>query len=89
VPGAGGPGGPGGRRFLQIDEPTLQKVADMTGGHYYHAEDANQLRTVFHDLPKQVVLQKQEHEISVVFAALGALLAVAAIGLSLLWNRSP
>ena len=87
--GAGGGQGPGGRRFLVIDEPTLQKVADMTGGRYYHAEDANQLRDVFDKLPRQIVLQTRRQEISVLFAALAALLAVAAIVLSLLWNRWP
>ena len=87
--GAGGGPGPGGRRFLVIDEPTLQKVADMTGGRYYHAEDANQLRDVFDKLPRQIVLQTRRQEISVLFAALAALLAVAAIVLSLLWNRWP
>ena len=42
-PGGGGPGGPGGRRFLEIDEETLQGVADLTGGQYFRAEDADQL----------------------------------------------
>src|SRR5262249_7111226 len=40
--GGGGFGGPGGRRFLDIDEPTLQTVAKMTGGEYFRAEDAEQ-----------------------------------------------
>ena len=87
--GGGGGQGPGGRRFLVIDEPTLIKVADMTGGRYYKAQDAGQLRDVFDKLPKQVVVQTRKREVSVVFAALGALLAIAAVGLSLLWNRSP
>jgi Ca-activated chloride channel family protein len=89
--GAGGAGGAGGgnfRRFLTIDEPTLQKVADMTGGRYYRAVDADQLSQVFRQLPQQVVLQKQRHEVSSTFVAAGVLLALAAIGLSLLWNRS-
>lgn len=85
-PGGGGPGAP---QFLLIDEPTLRTVADMTGGAFYRAEDADQLRSVFAQLPNQIELQTEDREVSVAFAMLGALFAVAAIGLSLLWNRYP
>ena len=88
--GGGGIGGGGGniRPFLIVDEPTLREVARVTGGRYYKAEDANQLRKVFDGLPKQVVLQKRKVELSAVFAGLGAILVAVATGLSLLWNRS-
>jgi Ca-activated chloride channel family protein len=82
-PGAGG----AARQFLVIDEATLKAVADTTGGQFYRAQDADQLKGVFQNLPKDVVLQHEQHEISVIFAAIGALLAALAIGLSLLWNR--
>ncbi len=87
-PPGGGPG-QGGGRFRQIDEPTLQKVAAITGGAYYHAEDAGQLRDVFLNLPHRVSLQHERHEISSWFVAVGAFAALAAMGLSILWNRSP
>lgn len=90
--GRGGFGGapPGGLRpFLVADEPTLKEVARVTGGQYFKAEDANQLRKVFDNLPKQVTLQKRKVELSAVFAGLGALLTAAAVALSMLWNRSP
>ncbi len=90
-PGSFGGGGGGGnwRRFLVIDEDTLQAVAGMTGGDYYRAESAEQLNEIFLELPTQIVLQKEALEISVAFAALGAILAFAAVGLSLKWNRYP
>jgi Ca-activated chloride channel family protein len=87
--GAPPSGGAGGRQFLVIDEPTLRGVADMTGGAFYRAEDADQLRGVFANLPQQIVLQEEQREISVAFAIVGALLAATAVGLSLLWNRTP
>lgn len=87
--GGGGGGGPGARSFLVIDEPTLTQVAEMTGGTFHKAEDAAQLQKVFTELPRQVELQEREREVSVAFAALGLLLAAAAVGLSLAWNRSP
>src|SRR5688572_6815896 len=48
----GGGGGGGGRSPLIADEPTLQAVAEGTGGQYYRAEDTEQLAGVFADLPK-------------------------------------
>ncbi|MFN2143232.1 MAG: VWA domain-containing protein [Candidatus Promineifilaceae bacterium] len=91
----GGPNSFGGggfgnfRRFLIIDEDTLQEIADMTGGEYFRAEDADQLLDIFLELPAQVELQRENLEISVVFAALGALLTLMAIALAALWNRFP
>jgi Ca-activated chloride channel family protein len=85
----GGPPPAGSRQFLVIDEPTLTKVADVTGAAFYKAEDADQLRGVFQKLPNQIELQSEQQEISVFFAIGGAGLALAAVGLSLLWNRYP
>ena len=94
-PGGGGnfPGGGGGggnfRRFLVIDEETLQGVADLTGGEYYRAESADQLLQVFQELPTQIVLQKEAIEISVFFVMAAVVLAGTAVFLSLKWRRYP
>ena len=87
--GFGGGGGGNFRRFVVIDETTLRTVADMTGGAYFRAENADQLLDVFLNLPTQIVLQKQSLEISVLFSILGAIFVIAAVMLSLLWNRFP
>lgn len=91
--GGGGFGGPGGqgppRQFLVLDEDTLRAVADMTGGVYHRAEDANELVNVFRDLPTEIASQDEERELSVAFAGVGGLFAVVAFGLSLAWNRYP
>ncbi len=89
--GAGGTGGAGGglRQALIADNDTLTKVAELTGGEFYKAENADQLTKVFEALPSRVELQTKQREISVVFALLGVMLAGAAITLSLLWNRFP
>ncbi len=97
--GFGGIGGPGGgfgtgsfgnfRRFLILDEDTLQGMAELTGGDYYRAENAEQLYEVFVDLPTEFVLQKEQIEISVGFSLLGAAFAALSVILSLLWNRYP
>ncbi|HRW08549.1 MAG TPA: VWA domain-containing protein [Caldilineaceae bacterium] len=83
----GGFGGGGGGRFRRgIDEETLQQVADMTGGTYYAPESADELLEVFASLPTSLIMRHETTEISYLFAALGSVLAVLAIGLSLLWN---
>lgn len=91
--GGGGFGGGGFRgdfrRFLFLDEPTLQAVADITGGSYFRAESADQLFEIFQNLPNQITLQKQSLEISVLFTALGAVFTTIAIALSFRWNRFP
>jgi len=89
--GSGSPGfGDRGsrRNFLIRDEVTLKAVAAATGGTYYAAEDADQLREVFAKLPSDIQNQHEEHEISAWFVLAGALLAVGAFGLSLRWNRT-
>jgi Ca-activated chloride channel family protein len=86
--GFGGSGGGGGFR-RGIDEVTLKKIAAITGGEYYSAESANQLQNVFQSLPTYLITKHEIMEISVAFAALGALLAAAAIVFSLVWNPLP
>ncbi len=81
-------GGGGGRNFLVRDEATLRAVAAKTGGSYYQAQDAQQLRGIFAKLPSEIQHQHEEHEISVWFVLVGAGLALLAFTTSLWWNRS-
>jgi Ca-activated chloride channel homolog len=85
--GQGPPGG-GRGRFLQIDEETLTRVAEMTGGEYFKADNAEALSDVLLNLPNTIVWQRQDVEITVWFALAGALLVLVAVGLSQWWNRS-
>ena len=70
------------------DEPTLKAVAARTGGTYYPAESAQQLRDVFTKLPSDIQHQHEEREISVWFVVAGVVLALGALGLSLRWNKT-
>ncbi|MEV0719215.1 VWA domain-containing protein, partial [Asanoa sp. NPDC050611] len=81
-------GGFGGRRYQNIDEPTLREVADLTGGEYYEAQDAAELSRVLRDLPSNIVLQRQDMEITGWFALAGALLVLAAVALAQWWSRT-
>jgi Ca-activated chloride channel family protein len=83
----GGVGGSGFRRG--IDEDTLKAVADRTDGKYFPAESAGELEAVFQALPTNLIARHEVMEISVAFAALGALLAALAILLGQAWRPLP
>ena len=68
------------------DEATLKQIASMTGGDYYTASSAQELQKVLESLPTYLIMKHDVNEISVFFAAFGALLAVLAIALSQLWR---
>jgi len=85
--GGGQPFGGGFR--TGIDEDTLKQVASMTGGAYYSASSADELQNVFKNLPTYLISKHETSEISVAFAAIGALLAGLAIVLSLIWHPLP
>ncbi len=89
--GAGGGGGGvvGGSFSRGIDETTLKQVSDMTGGKYYPAASAEQLQSIFRKLPTDVIIKHETTEISVLFAVAGALLALVAVTLSMLWHPLP
>jgi Ca-activated chloride channel homolog len=85
--GGGGFGGGGFRR--EIDEETLQQVADMTGGEYYIATSAGELQEVFQNLPTYVIATRETTEISVFFTAIAVLIAILALILSVRWHPLP
>ena len=78
----GGGGGGGFRR--DIDEVTLKQIAELTGGAYYAATSANELQDVFSNLPTYLITTRETIEISVFFAAFGALIMIIAMIVSFL-----
>ena len=86
--GGGNLGGGGGFR-REIDEETLQQVADATGGEYYIATSAGELQEVFQNLPTYVIATRETTEISVFFTAIAVLIAILAMFLSLRWHPLP
>ena len=85
--GGGGTGGGGFRRA--IDEETLMAVAEATGGTYYPAESADELHTVFENLPTNLITKHEIMEISVLFVALGTVLVALSILLGQAWRPLP
>jgi len=75
--------------YVRLDEETLQGIAQITRGEYFHAGTATDLKKVYQSLNARLVLEKKETEITFLFAAAAATLLLAASLLSLLWfNRS-
>ncbi|HEV8403699.1 MAG TPA: VWA domain-containing protein [Candidatus Limnocylindrales bacterium] len=86
----GGFGGGGGAGFSRgIDETTLKAVAETTGGNYYPASSADQLDSVFANLPTNLITKHEVVELSVVFVAIGAVLVAVAILLGQAWRPLP
>jgi Ca-activated chloride channel family protein len=72
----------------RLDEETLRAVANITQAEYFYAGNAQDLKKVYQSLNSKIVLQTKETEITAIFAAVGAALAVLAALLSMLWfNR--
>ena len=85
----GGNGFFGGGFRMGIDDVVLKQVAEMTGGKYYSATSATELENVFQSLPTYLIIKHETSEISVLFAAAGGVLALLAIGLSMVWHPLP
>jgi Ca-activated chloride channel family protein len=76
----------GGRSMrAQLDAPTLQDIARKTDGQYFEAKSADDLTRVYSSLSTKLVGEKKLTEIAFIFAGIGALFAIAAGVLSLLW----
>jgi len=81
---------------VDIDEPTLQKIADMTGGKYYRADNAEKFKMIYDDIDK---LERTEATIKKYssykelfhFAALPGLvlLLVEILLANTIWRRLP
>jgi Ca-activated chloride channel family protein len=82
-------GGGSGRNYLVADEATLQRVADVTGGEYFAAADADRLQRVLEDLPRTVQTQHREIEVSVWLAGLAALLLLGSMWAAARWTAFP
>ena len=77
--------GEGMAMYLQLDEPMLRNVAQITGGEYHHAGTADALRNVYRNLGSRLQVSQRDTELTGLLALAAALLLVAGAGLSVLW----
>jgi Ca-activated chloride channel family protein len=71
--------------YLQLDEPTLRHVAQMTGGEYHHAGTAEALRSVYQKLGSRLQVSRRNTELTALLAGAAAIVLVIGAGLSVLW----
>lgn len=69
----------------QLDEEALKRIADITRAQYYRAGSAQDLQAVYKLLSKSIVVETKETEITSLFTAVAAMIALVSAGLSLLW----
>lgn len=69
----------------QLDEPMLEKIAAITDGAYYRAENEEQLRQIYNTLTPQLVIKTEKTEVTSLFAAASLVIFLMGGLFSLLW----
>jgi len=73
---------------VRLDEQALKNIANITQGEYFYAGTATDLQKIYKNLNTKLFFEQRETEISALFAAAAAVLALVSGLLSLLWfNR--
>lgn len=70
---------------VRLDEKTLSTIAELTQGEYYYAGSAGDLKKVYETLSSRLVFVTRETEITALFSAAAALMALMAGFLSVWW----
>ncbi len=74
----------------QLDEATLQQIAQMTDGAYFNAESEQDLRTIYNNLTPQLIIKTERIELTSLLAGAGVALLIIGGALSLIWfGRAP
>ncbi len=73
---------------VRLDEESLKAISNRTQGEYFYAGTADDLKKVYTKLSSRLTVEKKETEVTALLALAGALLALIAGVLSMLWfNR--
>jgi Ca-activated chloride channel homolog len=80
--------GDGWAMHVRLDDVPLKEIASVTKAQYFYAGTANDLSKIYKTLSSRLTLEKKESEVSALFAAGAAVMAVLSAVLSMLWfNR--
>ncbi|MDO9454795.1 VWA domain-containing protein [Nocardioides sp.] len=75
---------------VPVDQPSLDSLADATGGNGYSAETAAELDEVYDDIQSSIGYRTEPRDVTPVVVAAALLLGLLAAGLSLRWfSRLP
>ena len=75
------------RQPVPVDDETLKKVAELSGGNSFNASNLQELNKVFEDLQQQIGYETIKGDASVGWLRLGSLLLALAALAALLINR--
>jgi Ca-activated chloride channel family protein len=81
------PGRLGGVIPVPPDPETMKRIADVSGGKTFTAQDADELQGIYGDLGRQVGSKTEPREMTAGFAGAGLLLLLASLGLATRWRR--
>jgi Ca-activated chloride channel family protein len=74
----------------QLDEATLQQIAQITGATYYNAQSKEELLKIYDNLDPQLVIKPEKTEVTSIFAGASVLVLLVGGLFSLLWfSRLP
>jgi Ca-activated chloride channel homolog len=80
-------GGYTARVEVPADPPTLRGVAEETGGRFFSSPTLEQLRAVYGELESRLASEDEWREVTVAFAAAGAIMLLLGGALSASWFR--
>ena len=80
-------GGYTARVEVPADPTTLRRVADQTGGRFFSSPTLEQLQAVYGDLESRLGSEEDWREVTVAFAAAGAIMLLLGGVLSATWFR--
>ena len=73
-----------------LNEETLQQIAALTDGVYYHAENEDELQAVYDNVGSQLVVKPEQTEITALLTGVSVALLLIGGALSLMWfSRLP
>ena len=71
--------------FTQLDEATLQQISAMTDGVYYNAASEEDLRAVYEKIEPQLIIKREQTEVTAILAGVSILLLLIGGFYSLFW----
>jgi Ca-activated chloride channel family protein len=69
----------------QLNEISLQQIADLTNGTYYNAEDEQALREIYDTIDLQLTVREEKMEVTAIVAGVSILFFLVGGTLSLFW----
>lgn len=71
--------------LTQLDEATLQEIASLTNGTYYHAADAATLQEIYQNIDLQLTIAGDKMEVTAVLAGISLVLFLLGGAMSMWW----